>query len=85
MRGTSSAVIRRELPTDASISACAFLSVSGWFSNSDIAHSIVVEVVSVPAPNKFFAAKKINRVKIKLFFFRLGHEVIIVPRVCWLF
>jgi hypothetical protein len=53
MLRTSSADTSREVPTCASTSARAFFSAAGWFSRRDIAHSVVIDVVSVPAANKF--------------------------------
>ncbi|WVZ08170.1 hypothetical protein V8G54_021516 [Vigna mungo] len=38
-------------PTTASISSLAFSNTCGWFINSDRAHSMVNDVVSVPATN----------------------------------
>ena len=53
---------RRPPPTFKSISSCAFFNTFGWLSRSVIAHSIVVEVVSVPVPSRFFNPDKRKKI-----------------------
>ena len=43
--------IKRSCPTWLSISALIFCNISGWSKRSDIVHSMVVVVVSIPATN----------------------------------